>query len=573
MIKTKFILVVLGLCLAIATPARSAEDADFASADTNIASQIEILKNQNKKTIALPPPVSIEEKTSQEPDSKPSEGKLLVKKIVFEGNQILSATDLSAVTREAEGQSLTFDELKAVAAKVTALYRSRGYLISRAFLPPQKIQSGIVIIQILEGKAGKIKVEDNRWFKDKIYERFFKNLNTDNPFQYSDLESSLYFLNEKEDRRAKAYLEPGQEPGTTDITLKAQEKFPLHLSYEFNNRGSRFTHRARQMAHLRHTNLFGFDDVLNAGFSLAEQSAFQAAWTQYVLPIQQTGTELGLNWSYARTHLAKHLRNFNIEGRYFEITPNITQSIIRRRTFSFDWSAAFEIKDSKSTVANLKTSFDRMRVIKTGPRLTHQDRWGKTIFSADTHVGLGNFMGSLESDDPNASRNGAGGSFVYYSGSLARFNRLPLNSFLILRAEAQWSPVTLTSLEQFRAGGMYSVRGYPESDSAGDRGYVTSAEINFPVPLIPKDLKMPGIRKKYSEVFRLAGFYDLGATENRSRQTPAEVKNHFLMGAGFGVRVNLDQYLSMVIDFGYPVGDESTDKDQPQIHFSVKAGF
>lgn len=551
----------------------AANEIDALPSNSDIAAQIEILKNQTSKELSLSKPVVIEEKKADSPESQPAEGKLLVKKIIFEGNQTISSEELEAITRDFEGQTITFPELKMAAEKITALYRSRGYLISRAFLPPQKIRAGVITIQILEGKPGKIKVEDNRWFKDKIYERFFKNIGSDNAFQYGDLESSLYFLNEKEDRQARAYLEPGEEPGTTDITLKAKERFPLHLSYEFNNRGSRFTHRARQMAHLQNTNFLGLDDTLNAGFSMAEQAAFRAAWTQYTLPIRQTGTDLGLNWSYARSRLAKHLREFDIEGRYFEITPNITQSIICRRTFSFSWAAAFEIKDSKSTIANTKTSFDRMRVIKTGPRLTHQDRWGKTIFSADSHLGLGGFMGSLESDDPNASRSGAGGSFVYYSGSLARLNRLPLNSFLVLRAQGQWSPVTLTSLEQFRAGGMYSVRGYPESDSAGDRGYVASAEINFPVPFVPKDLEIPKINKRYSEAFRLVGFYDLGSTENRSRQTPGEIKNRFLMGAGFGARVNLDPYLNMQIDFGYPVGDLSTDKDRPQIHFSVKSGF
>ena len=144
--------------------------------------------------------------------------------------------------------------------------------------------------------------------------------------------------------------------------------------------------------------LLGFDDSLVGGLSFAEQAAFQASWLQYTLPVRSTGTELGLNWTLAKTRLTKDLRPFDIEGTYFELTPTITQTLIRHRTFYLGWFGAFEIKDAKSTTANVKTYYDRMRIIRTGPRIHWQDRYGKTILSPDIHIGLGDFMGSLEKD-------------------------------------------------------------------------------------------------------------------------------------------------------------------------------
>ena len=182
-------------------------------------------------------------------------------------------------------------------------------------------------------------------------------------------------------------------------------------------------------------------------------------------------------------------------------------------------------------------------------------------------------MGSLNKDDSNASRSGAGGTFIYYTGSLARIQRMPLSTYLILQTSGQWSPVRLTSLEQFRAGGSSSVRGYPESDSAGDRGYTASAELNFPIPLIPQSWEIPYVHKSFAECFRLIGFYDIGQTLNRSRIAATEEKNRFLMGTGYGIRVNLSDYFNLQMDIGYPIGNDSIDKDRSQIHLSAKSGF
>jgi hemolysin activation/secretion protein len=550
-----------------------AADDSPSGANTDVISQAEMIQSQNKQQTQIQETPQIEQVESKVETSPADQNTLLVKKIRFEGNQAISSETLHAIVAEFENQTLSFQRLRDAVNLVSAYYRSHGYLLSRAYLPPQKIEKGEVLIQILEGRPGKISVEGNRWFNDPIYTNYFRNMNSSKTFEYNDLETTLYFLNEKEDRQAKAFLSPGSESGTTDITLKAQEVFPLHMNYEFNNRGTKFTNRARHMLNAKHTNLLGFDDTLRGGLTLAEQTALRAAWLQYTFPVQSTGTEFGLNWSLAKTHLTKDLRENNIQGSYFELSPSITQSIIRRRTFGLSWFAGFEIKDSKSTTAHVKNYFERMRVIRTGPRSSLQDRLGKTFFSADTHIGLGNFMGSLEKDSPNGSRDGTGGSFTYYSGGVTRLQRLPLASYLVIQANGQWSPVKLASLEQFRAGGMTTVRGYSESDSSGDRGYTLSTELNTPIPFLPKNYEIPVVHQKLVQAFRLVGFYDLGETSNRARDRATDEKNRFLMGTGFGFRVNLKEYLNIQMDVGFPIGNESTDKDRPQIHLSVKSGF
>ncbi len=145
--------------------------------------------------------------------------------------------------------------------------------------------------------------------------------------------------------------------------------------------------------------------------------------------------------------------------------------------------------------------------------------------------------------------------------------------YLILRANGQWTNDTLTSVEEFRAGGAYSVRGYPESDVVGDYGYNFSAELNTPVPFLPKDWDIPYAKKKVGDTVRLVAFVDGAQTFFRERAATTTVKDSFLLGAGLGIRVNLDTNASLQLDFGWPIGDDSSEKNRIQTHLALKAGF
>lgn len=187
--------------------------------------------------------------------------------------------------------------------------------------------------------------------------------------------------------------------------------------------------------------------------------------------------------------------------------------------------------------------------------------------------GIPGFLGGSKENDPGASRVNSGGNFIYYTAGVARIQRLPESMYFVLRANGQWTNDTLTSVEEFRAGGAYSVRGYPESDAVGDYGYNFSAELNTPIPFLPKDWEIPYAKKKTVDALRLVGFVDGAQTFFRERISETTVKDSLLLGTGLGVRVNLDTNISLQLDFGWPIGDDSSEKNSIQTHIALKAGF
>ena len=392
-------------------------------------------------------------------------------------------------------------------------------------------------------------------------------------FRYQDLEQSLYYLNRRPDRSAKAFLIAGEALGESDLILKVKDKNPFHAAYTFSNRGTKLTHRARHGLNLTHNNFLGFDDVLNANLTLAEQGSFDGGSFYYDVPFENIPAHWTLSGGYVKTILIKHLSSAEIKGESFSLSPGFEYDLIRRPEKTVSLALGVDFVNSISRINDVQTSADRVRTLHLGPRVAVQDMGGRSIFNSDIHVGIPGFLGGLKENDRNASIVNTGGDYLFYTASAARYQKLPASMFLLMRVNGQWTRDSLPSPEQFRAGGSSSVRGYPESDAGGDYGWGGGAEINFPVPGLPKKWLIPYTKKTWQEAFRLTGFVDVAKTYLREKSSESSVKDKFLLGAGFGLRFAMEDTLSANADLGWPLGDDSNDENNGQLHLSMRGGF
>lgn len=111
-------------------------------------------------------------------------------------------------------------------------------------------------------------------------------------------------------------------------------------------------------------------------------------------------------------------------------------------------------------------------------------------------------------------------------------------------------------------GGLYTVRGYPESVAAGDSTYVASAEYKFHIPKVFRVTEDPprvfGSRFRFApqEVagqpdwdWVLRAFFDVGKT-NIAKARTFEF-NRLLMGTGVGMDIIVKRNLSIRLDYGF----------------------
>ena len=84
-----------------------------------------------------------------------------VKQIEVVGNSLFHS-EISELITQFQGKSVTITELYELRSSISKLYVDNGYVNSGAYLPAQKLQDGIVKIEVLEGGIESIKVNGNK---------------------------------------------------------------------------------------------------------------------------------------------------------------------------------------------------------------------------------------------------------------------------------------------------------------------------------------------------------------------------------------------------------------------------
>ena len=121
-------------CLAVAIPAGAQVPPGPGTLDQTIEPQ----RRPGAPDMTPRPPADIERPERPARPPKGAEGpKVFVRKFQVTGNTVIPTTTLESLVRSEEGQELTLEQLRAVAARITDYYAARGYILARAYLPPR----------------------------------------------------------------------------------------------------------------------------------------------------------------------------------------------------------------------------------------------------------------------------------------------------------------------------------------------------------------------------------------------------------------------------------------------------
>ena len=170
------------------------------------------------------------------------------------------------------------------------------------------------------------------------------------------------------------------------------------------------------------------------------------------------------------------------------------------------------------------------------------DRTGKNSLNLKVEKGIPDFLESLKSEDPTASRAAAntGGDFVKVSLDLERIQKIGPLGYLIFTGKGQWTPDDLVAPEQFSLGGQDNVRGYPVGDFLGDYGFTAGLEMRIPI-----------LKSVWKEKVQIVTFYDYGRNYFNTL-LPGETEES-IAGAGVGLRLVMPWQMYLRADCGWPV--------------------
>lgn len=456
-----------------------------------------------------------------------------VESIKITGNTLISLDELAPLVRPYIGKKLSVAELQEVADAITKAYRERGFL-AKAYIPEQTIKTGVVEVAVLEGKIGEIHIEGNEHYSTPFIKKHFFAAEREKGMKSSTLEKALLLLNDYPDLKARALLQEGKTPGTTDVVVDVEDKRPLHLSLDYNNFGSESVSRNRYGLGLDFGNLLFEGSTLSlrglVGSPIEGMAYGRAA---YSVPINYRGTKLNLSYAQGDFDVGRELAILAIKMRVKSAGASLSHPFVKSRLSSLTGEFGFDAKNFKQSILGNVSSHDKIRLIRLGLTYDRIDATGRNFVSLYGSKGLGDRLGGMEEDDPFSSRfiAGADNDFLKWNLDLARFQRISRSFSLILRGAGQLSSESLVAGEQFSVGGPDSVRGYPIGEFLADGGYNVSSELRIsPLP--------------NKELFQLAAFYDRGGGRVQI-PAPGLRRRQTLSGYGYGLRINFPYQLKL----------------------------
>jgi len=524
----------------------------------------ELEQVQEKEQKALPAEASVTEDTKLNvPETaavvEMTQKRFFVDTINVQNATLLSADELATLTKPYTGREITLAELETLVEGLNHAYRSKGYLTSQAFVPPQEVQNKTVNIQVQEGHVGKICITGNRFYRDSVILNTL-HIKEGDLFNIRDLEADLNRANRDHSYQLKAVLSPGANTGETDLRLEAMERQPWQVTPTFDNQGRPYIGTMRAGAEITNESLLGYGDRLSTKYLAG--AGTQVGLGSYFFPVGKRGDEIGLSYGYSHVDVDLDTVSQNeIIGKSHNIGLLWSHPFDRDRVWTgdlgFNWRRVLAFSDSS------QTNRDDIRSLQAGLNYNKFDRLGRTIGRAQSTVGIGFLGGDAE--------------FWKNELYLTRLFRLPYNNVLMLRAYGQYSSDALPSAEAFQLGGAYSVRGYTEGLLLGDRGYSLTVEDRMPIPFLKH------VSPWLNDRLQGAVFVDFGqAFLDSSNSTyigglSGSAQRTTLLGAGFGLRARLTQYLQGFVDFGFGLlnrGDvEPNAQPTMRIHFGIRSNL
>lgn len=475
----------------------------------------------------------------------PSAPRFTVNAFTFVGNSVYSQAQLKQLTERFIDLELNLYDLNRAADTVTRLYRETGYPIARAIIPAQKVQDGIVRIEVIEGRIANISIVGNNRYSSELIAARAASLPRDELVTVPRLERSLLLMNDLPGLTARATLAPGAAYGSTDMVIRTEEK-AVTGSVSVDNQGRRETGEIRVDAGMDINNPFGIGDQFNARVIRTRHNLLSFGRIGYSLPVSDNGMRLGVTHSKVRYDIGGDFAALGIDGDVSNSELVLTHPLVRSRPRNIVLGIGLRRTETSQRTLGIQNSESRIDLLSLSAlgSWVHED-------SATTSATVV-FSGNGKKNPGNRQDAQSGKLDV----DISHLRAASKNWDLYLRTNWVFSGNTLADTEKFSIGGPGSIRGYRSSELRGDSGWVATTE-----------LRRQFVIGNTAGVYNL--FYDLGSVS-----AVGFTRNDTLRSAGAGVSVFPHKHLRAKVEYAHPLSDRiSGDRKRGRTWFTVGSSF
>ena len=467
-----------------------------------------------------------------------------------EGNTKLTKMQVEAAVYPQMGEKKTISDVEKARESLEKAYHEAGYLTVLVDIPEQDVDKKIVKLNVTEGKVGTLRVRDSKYYTLGRIKELSPSVAEGEVPHFPTVQKDIARLNRTSDKRVTPVMRAGKAFGTVDVDLKVEDNLPLHASLELNDRYTQDTSRLRLSGMIRYDNLWQREHSLSLNFQTSPQntSEVQVFSANYLMRFDESDIMLAMYGVKSNSSVAA-IGGINILGKSTILGARLIKPLPGLDNFYHSISLGLDYKDIKQTVEfgqtyNTPVTYMPLTAVYSG---TWQDPSGITQLGTGVTFG---FRG-LVADDAEfkakrwntVTNTYAKPDFFVVKADLSRTQALPYGLQGYAKVDGQFSGDLLVPNEQYLAGGTDTVRGYLESQAAGDKAVHSTLELRS--PQLFKNIA-------WLQDFKVVGFYDIAqltVIDPSAGQTGKIV----LSGAGIGMRTKAWNRINFNLDVATPL--------------------
>jgi hemolysin activation/secretion protein len=514
------------------------------------------------------PDIQVDRKESAAPPpTAPAGPRFQVTALHVTGASVFTESELVAASGFRPGEELDLSGLQVLAGRITRFYGRHGYFVAQAYVPPQDIQNGAATIAVIEGRYGRIDLNNESRVSDRLARAVLSGLDPGEVVATAPLERRLLLLSDLPGVAVQSTIAPGEAVGTSDLLVTLSPGRRVNFGLEADNAGNPYTGRWRGGGTVYFNEPFGQGDVASLRI-LSSGSGLTYGRAAYQLRLREA--TLGVAYAHLDYKFGREFKPLNARGTADVFSLYGSYPIIRSRRTNLSARASYDYRAFEDKIGAIGSStHERAHVVTLGLAGDHHDRFlggGWTSFTADLSIGDHHIKSPLvRADDALTARTEGGYQKLWID--VARLQSLAGPLSLYARVRGQLASQNLDSSEKMGLGGAYAVRAYAEGEAYGDEGYVATAELR---------LSLPPLSERIGGQVTALAFVDQGFIKlNKSPWAPGD-NDRALSAAGVGVSWADNRGLLVKLEAAWRLGDEraATVPDRsPRVWFQISKFF
>jgi hemolysin activation/secretion protein len=453
-----------------------------------------------------------------------------LRKVEVEGVTAFPASEINSLYQEYLGKEITLDTIWKIADAITRRYQDAGYFLSRAFVPRQDINGGVVRIRVGEGYIGEVEIKDPI-AENSIIKSLIRDLKQERPARSQTVEGILLRLNDLPGVSFRSVIQPVQDEneseGAVKLLLVREEKKGTG-SVSFDNYNSRYLGPYEGAASYE-TSLIPLQDTTVSALDGVPPQKLQYYSASHTVPLT-ADLSLQVTGGYTKANPGFTLSPKDIDSDAANLGVSIKDQFIRQRLENLAGTLTVDGKNNYSDVLEAPLTRDRVRAARAGLAYDGTDPLnGYSFVNVTLSHGLEVFDAST-AGQKFLSREGAKPDFTKLEYSFTRYQNLAEAWTVVTALSGQAASGVLYSSEQFGYGGQAFGRAYDPSEMVGDNGIAASVELRY-----------LGIPALHGVTFGPYSYYDVGKVWNADQgsQSGSSAGGGLRIDFGYGASANL----------------------------------